>query len=59
MAKITKTLPIGTAVFPKLDKVDVYQPKNAKTGKNTARRSALGIPASSSLTRITARWMRG
>src|SRR6516225_3645234 len=30
MAKITKTLPIGTAVFPKLDKVDVYQPKNAK-----------------------------
>lgn len=30
MAKITKTLPIATAVFPKLDKVDVYQPKNAK-----------------------------
>jgi len=35
MAKITKTLPIGTAVFPKLDKVDVYQPTNPKTGKPT------------------------
>jgi hypothetical protein len=34
MAKITKTLPEGTAVFPKLDKVDVYQPKNAK-GQNS------------------------
>jgi hypothetical protein len=30
MAKITKTLPVATAVFPKLDRVDVYQPKNAK-----------------------------
>ena len=30
MAKVTKTLPVATAVFPKLDKVDVYQPKNAK-----------------------------
>ena len=30
MAKITKTLPAAVAVFPKLDKVDVYQPKNAK-----------------------------
>jgi hypothetical protein len=29
-----KTLPAGTAVFPKLDKVDVYQPKNSK-GQNS------------------------
>jgi hypothetical protein len=35
MAKVTKTLPIGTAVFPKLDRVDVYQPTNPKTGKPT------------------------
>lgn len=33
MAKITKTLPEAIAVFPKLDKVDVYQPINPKTGK--------------------------
>jgi hypothetical protein len=26
MARINKSLPVGTAVFPKLDKVDVYQP---------------------------------
>ena len=30
MAKVNKTLPVATAVFPKLNKVDVYQPKNAK-----------------------------
>lgn len=30
MARINKTLPDAVAVFPKLDKVDVYQPKNAK-----------------------------
>lgn len=30
MAITAKELPIATAVFPKLDKVDVYQPKNAK-----------------------------
>jgi hypothetical protein len=34
MAKITKTLPDAVAVFPKLDKVDVYQPKNAKGQAN-------------------------
>jgi hypothetical protein len=38
MAKITKTLPVGTAVFPKLDKVDVYQPKNAKGQANGAEK---------------------
>lgn len=38
MAKITKTLPVGTAVFPKLDKVDVYQPKNAKGQPNGAEK---------------------
>ena len=28
--KITKTLPVGTLVYPKLDKVDVYQPVDKK-----------------------------
>jgi hypothetical protein len=29
-SKITFSLPVGTAVFPKLDKVDVYQPVDKK-----------------------------
>jgi hypothetical protein len=30
MAKVRHTLPDAVAVFPKLDKIDIYQPKNAK-----------------------------
>lgn len=35
MAKTNKTLPDAVAVFPKLNRVDVYQPKSPKTGLPT------------------------